>query len=74
MSSIKNVRPYDLWTGKIPRINHVRIIVSDHYDIMSCTMYNKAAKAYLIEHAAGEIYCLWVSRLKMCHMFKRCHL
>ena len=57
-SSVKNVCPYELWTGKKPRINHLRIIGSVYYDHIPKQkrrkMDNKAVKAYLIGYNGDE--------------------
>lgn len=63
-SSIKNASPYELWTGKKPRIKHMRIIGSTCYAHIPKQkrrkMDNKARKAYLIGYDSDERYRLWI--------------
>ncbi|GBN00353.1 Retrovirus-related Pol polyprotein from transposon TNT 1-94 [Araneus ventricosus] len=63
-SSVKNVSPYELWTGKEPRIKHLRIIGFVCYAHIRKQrrrkMDNKATKAFLIGYDGDEKYHLWV--------------
>ncbi|GBO30829.1 Retrovirus-related Pol polyprotein from transposon TNT 1-94 [Araneus ventricosus] len=63
-SSVKKASPYELWTGKKPRIKHLRIIGSVCYAHIPKQrrrkMDNKATKAFLIGYDGDEKYRLWV--------------
>lgn len=57
-SSVKSVRPYELWTGKKPRIKHLRIIGFFCYTHIPRQkwrkMDNKTTKAFLIGYGGDE--------------------
>lgn len=63
-SSLEGISPYELWTGKKPRIRHLRIIGSTCYVHIPVQkrrkMDKKAIKGYLVGYDGDERYRIWV--------------
>lgn len=63
-SSVVNVSPYELWIGKKPRTNHLRITSSACFVHIPSQkrrkMDKKAIKGYLVGFDRDECYRIWI--------------
>ena len=63
-SSTDGVTPWEAWTGKKPRINHLRIVGSVCFahvpDEQRRKMDKKAVKGYLVGYDGNERYRIWL--------------